>query len=72
MEANKTLLDNPTVRNIALKAFIVFVSVFMFVFLACYIKAMTGGPWKVPILASGAMTAVSLIMAYLTRNLPHS
>lgn len=71
MEANKTLVDNPTVRNIALWAFIVFASVFMFVFLACYIKALTGGPWAVPIMASGAITVVSLIMAYVTRDLPH-
>lgn len=69
MEANKTstalrLLDNPTVRNIAIKTFVAIASLFTFVFLACYVKAMTGGSWKIPLIIAGLLTAAGLALLY--------
>lgn len=68
MEANKTsavsrLLSNSTVRNICLWAFSVFASVFTFAFLACYVKAMTGGSWKVPLIVSAVLTLAGMCLA---------
>lgn len=42
----------------------ILMSTFVFLFLACYIKSMTGGPWKVPLIIAGLITTVGLCAAY--------
>lgn len=57
-------LNKGTVKKIGICLFSVLATAFSFLVIACYIKSMTGGPWKVPLIIAGAITTVGLCAAY--------
>jgi hypothetical protein len=78
MEANKYMpadkfvaschLSSDTVKKIGTALFTAFAAAFSFLFIACYLKALYGGSWKVPLIVAGASTAVSLCLLLFTKE----